>query len=145
MVSSLEKKIDALDRKHDETSSNISEQLKECASSDYEIVSSLAAENERLKVSLYGCNSTHAPFSVFRFVFLIDLMYHTSQALVSSLEKENSENDGNDSSNEQKEGTHVLNEEILTEDVLVDEMANKLAAENKDLYVSFFTKCILLH
>ncbi|VVB07275.1 unnamed protein product [Arabis nemorensis] len=105
LVRSLEKKIDALDRKHDETSSNISEQLKECASSDYEIVSSLAAENERLK------------------------------ALVSSLEKENSENDGNDSSNEQKEGTHVLNEEILTEDVLVDnEIANKLAAENKDLY-----------
>ncbi|KAG5391219.1 hypothetical protein IGI04_032760 [Brassica rapa subsp. trilocularis] len=49
LVSSLEEKIDALDRKHDETSSNITEQLKENVSSDYEIVSNLAAENERLK------------------------------------------------------------------------------------------------
>ncbi|CAH2038926.1 unnamed protein product [Thlaspi arvense] len=49
LVSSLEKKIDALDRKHDETSSNITEQLKENVSSDYEMVSNLAAENERLK------------------------------------------------------------------------------------------------
>ncbi|KAF2618048.1 hypothetical protein F2Q68_00038280 [Brassica cretica] len=37
LVSSLEEKIDALDRKHDETSSNITEQLKENVSSDYEI------------------------------------------------------------------------------------------------------------
>uniref|UniRef100_M4EP56 Uncharacterized protein n=1 Tax=Brassica campestris TaxID=3711 RepID=M4EP56_BRACM len=49
LVSSLEEKIDALDRKHDETSSNITEQLKENVSSDYEVVSNLAAENERLK------------------------------------------------------------------------------------------------
>ncbi|XP_010475122.1 PREDICTED: myosin-7 [Camelina sativa] len=49
LVSSLEEKIDALDRKHDETSSNITEQLKENVSSDYETVSNLAAENERLK------------------------------------------------------------------------------------------------
>ncbi|KFK31068.1 hypothetical protein AALP_AA6G064300 [Arabis alpina] len=105
LVSSLEKKIDALDRKYDETSSNISEQLKECASSDNEFVSNLAAENERLK------------------------------ALVSSLDKENSENDGNDSSDEQKEGTHVLEEDRLIEDVSVDnEMTYKLAAENKELY-----------
>ncbi|XP_056844387.1 myosin-10-like [Raphanus sativus] len=105
LVSSLEKKIDALDRKHDETSSNITEQLKESVSSDYEIVSDLAAENERLK------------------------------ALVSSLEKKNNENDGNDSPNEQKEGTHMLKEESLTEDVSVDsEMTNKLTAENKELY-----------
>ncbi|KAG2327810.1 hypothetical protein Bca52824_010538 [Brassica carinata] len=108
LVSSLEKKIDALDRKPDETSSNITEQLKESASSDYEIVSDLAAENERLK------------------------------ALVSSLEKKNIENNENDSPNEQKEGTHMLKEEGLTDDVSVDnEMINKLAAENKDLYVSF--------
>ncbi|KAF8092561.1 hypothetical protein N665_0411s0021 [Sinapis alba] len=105
LVSSLEKKIDALDRKHDETSSNITEQLKESVSSDYEIVSDLAAENERLK------------------------------ALVSSLEKKNKENDENDSPNEQKEGTHMLKQESLTADVSVDnEMINKLAAENKDLY-----------
>ncbi|XP_024016781.1 myosin-10 [Eutrema salsugineum] len=103
LVSSLEKKINALDRKHDETSSNIAEQLKD--TSDYEIVSNLAAENERLK------------------------------ALLSSLEKEKNENDGNDSSNEQKEGTRMLKEERLTEDASDDnEMTNKLAAENKDLY-----------
>lgn len=47
----MEEKIDALDRKHDETSSSITEQLKENVSSDYEIVSNLAAENERLKVA----------------------------------------------------------------------------------------------
>ncbi|KAF2568294.1 hypothetical protein F2Q68_00024548 [Brassica cretica] len=106
LVSSLEKKIDPLDRKHDETSSNITEQLKKSASSDYEIVSDLSAENERLK------------------------------ALVSSLEKKSNENDGNDSPNEQKEGTHMLKEEdSLTDDVSVDnEMTNKLAAENKELY-----------
>ncbi|CAA7049436.1 unnamed protein product [Microthlaspi erraticum] len=105
LVSSLEKKIDALDRKDDETSSNTTEQWKESASSDNEIVSNLAAENERLK------------------------------ALVSSLEKENNESDGNDSSNEQKEGTHMLEEESLIEDIEVDdEITNKLAAENKDLY-----------
>ncbi|CAN6825831.1 unnamed protein product [Brassica oleracea] len=106
LVSSLEKKIDALDRKHDETSSNFTEQLKESASSDYEIVSDLSAENERLK------------------------------ALVSSLEKKSNENDGNDSPNEQKEGTHMLKvEDSLTDDVSVDnEMNNKLAAENKELY-----------
>ncbi|KAJ0240162.1 Myosin-10 [Hirschfeldia incana] len=105
LVSSLEKKIDALDRKHDVTSSNITEQLKESASSDYEIVSDLAVENERLK------------------------------ALVSSLEKKSNENIGNDSPNEQKEGIHMLKEESLIEDVSVDnEMTNKLAAENKELY-----------
>ncbi|KAL0666971.1 hypothetical protein Bca4012_029675 [Brassica carinata] len=106
LVSSLEKKIDALDRKHEETSSNITEQLKESASSDYEIVSDLSAENERLK------------------------------ALVSSLEKKSNENDGSDSPNEQKEGTHMLKEEdSITDDVSVDnEMTNKLAAENKELY-----------
>ncbi|KAF8105261.1 hypothetical protein N665_0161s0057 [Sinapis alba] len=103
LVSSLEKKIDALDRKHDETSSNITEQLKESASSDYEIVSDLSAENERLK------------------------------ALVSSLEKENNEKDGSDSSNEQKEGTHRIKEEISTEDI-DNEMTKKLAAENKELF-----------
>ncbi|EOA39200.1 hypothetical protein CARUB_v10012168mg [Capsella rubella] len=67
LVSSLEEKIDALDRKHDETSSNITEQLKENVSSDYENVSNLVAENERLKalvgslekkVSERGINST---------------------------------------------------------------------------------------
>lgn len=47
----MEEKIDALDRKHDETSSNITEVLKENVSSDYEIVSNLSAENERLKVT----------------------------------------------------------------------------------------------
>ncbi|XP_033147606.1 myosin-10 isoform X2 [Brassica rapa] len=103
LVSSLEKKIDALDLKHDETSSNMREQLKESASSDYEIVSDLAAENERLK------------------------------ALVSSLEKKDNEND---SPTEHKEGTHILKEEeSVTDDVSVDnEMTNKLAAENKELY-----------
>ncbi|WZY92541.1 hypothetical protein YC2023_064870 [Brassica napus] len=106
LVSSLEKKIDALDRKHDETSSNITEKLKESASSDYEIVSDLAAENERLK------------------------------ALVSSLEKKDNEDNENDSPTENKEGTHILKEEeSLTDDVSVDnEMTNKLAAENKELY-----------
>ncbi|CAA0374310.1 unnamed protein product [Arabidopsis thaliana] len=105
LVSTLEKKIDSLDRKHDVTSSNISDQLKESASSDYEMLSNLAAENERLK------------------------------ALVSSLENENYENDGNDSPNEQKEGPQMLKEEILAEDFSIDdEMTNKLAAENKDLY-----------
>lgn len=65
-------------------------------------------------------------------------MYDISQALVSSLENENNENDGNESSNEQKEGPHMLEEERLAEDFLIDdEMTNKLAAENKDLYVSF--------
>lgn len=65
-------------------------------------------------------------------------MYDTSQALVSSLENGYNENDENDSSNEQKEGTHMLKEELLAEDVSVDdEMTNKLAAENRDLYVSF--------
>ncbi|CAH8358652.1 unnamed protein product [Eruca vesicaria subsp. sativa] len=87
LVSSLEKKIDALDRKHDETSSNITEQLKETASSDYEIVSDLAAENERLK------------------------------ALVSSLERENNEKDRSDSPNKKKEGTHLTEEESSTEDI----------------------------
>lgn len=52
LVSTLEKKIDSLDRKHDETSLNISDQLKESSSSDYDILSNLAAENERLKVNL---------------------------------------------------------------------------------------------
>lgn len=65
-------------------------------------------------------------------------MHDTSQALVNSLEKEDNENDGNDSSNGQKEGTHMLKEDILTEDVLDDnEITDKLAAENKELYVSF--------
>ncbi|XP_010413898.2 PREDICTED: myosin-10-like [Camelina sativa] len=101
LVSTLEKKINALDRKDDVTSSNISDQLKESASSDYEMLSKLAAENERLK------------------------------ALVSSLENGTNENDGNDSSNEQKEETHMLKEERLAEDVSVDnERTNKLAAEN---------------
>ncbi|KAJ4907183.1 Myosin-10 [Raphanus sativus] len=103
LVSSLEEKIDALDRKHDETSSNITEQLKESASSDYEIVSDLAAENERLK------------------------------ALVSSLEKKNNKKDGSDSSNEQKERTHMIKEESSTEDT-DNEMTKKLAAENKELF-----------
>ncbi|CAH2059643.1 unnamed protein product [Thlaspi arvense] len=105
LVSSLEKKIDALDREHGETSSNITEMLKESASSDYETVSNLAAENERLK------------------------------ALVSSLVKEDDESDGNDSSNEQKEGIQMQEEESLTEDISSDnEMTKKLAAENKELY-----------
>ncbi|EFH57530.1 hypothetical protein ARALYDRAFT_321053 [Arabidopsis lyrata subsp. lyrata] len=105
LVTTLEKKIDALDGKHYVTSSNISDQLKESATSDYEMLSNLAAENERLK------------------------------ALVSSLENENNENDGNESSNEQKEGPHMLEEERLAEEFLIDdEMTNKLAAENKDLY-----------
>lgn len=57
---------------------------------------------------------------------------------MSSLENENYENDGNDSPNEQKEGPQMLKEEILAEDFSIDdEMTNKLAAENKDLYVSF--------
>ncbi|KAG2320268.1 hypothetical protein Bca52824_013481 [Brassica carinata] len=101
LVSSLEEKIDALDRKHDETSSNITEQLKENVSSDYEIVSNLAAENERLK------------------------------ALVGSLEKKIN---GNNSSDGQKEGNHILKEESLAEDASTDEeKVNKLAAQNKDL------------
>ncbi|XP_023640678.1 myosin-10 isoform X4 [Capsella rubella] len=105
LVSTLEQKINALDGKHDETSSNILDELKESASSDYEMLSNLAAENERLK------------------------------ALVSSLENETNEDDGNGSSNELKEKTRMVKEERLAEDVSVDkEMADKLAAENKDLY-----------
>ncbi|VVA89970.1 unnamed protein product [Arabis nemorensis] len=105
LVSSLEEKIDALDRKHDETSSNITEQLKENASSEYEIVSNLAAENERLK------------------------------ALVDSLEKKINEGDRTNSSDGQKEGKSMLKEESLTEDASIDndERVNKLAAQNKDL------------
>ncbi|CAH2075868.1 unnamed protein product [Thlaspi arvense] len=51
LVTSSEKKIDAFGRKHDETSSNITEKLKENVSSDHEMVSNLAAENKRLKVT----------------------------------------------------------------------------------------------
>ena len=63
---------------------------------------------------------------------------------MSSLEKKSNENDGNDSPNEQKEGTHMLKvEDSLTDDVSVDnEMNNKLAAENKELYVSFCKRFI---
>ena len=65
------------------------------------------------------------------------------QALVSSLEKENNKKDGSDSSNEQKEeGTHMIKEESSTEDI-DNEMTKKLAAENKELFVSFFRQCIL--
>ena len=66
---------------------------------------------------------------------------------MSSLEKKSNENDGSDSPNEQKEGTHMLKEEdSITDDVSVDnEMTNKLAAENKELYVSFCNRFILLH
>lgn len=71
-------------------------------------------------------------------------MYATSQALVSSLEKKDNEND---SPTEHKEGTHILKEEeSVTDDVSVDnEMTNKLAAENKELYVSFCDRFILFH
>ena len=63
---------------------------------------------------------------------------------MSSLEKKSNENDGNDSPNEQKEGTHMLKvEDSLTDDVSVDnEMNNKLATENKELYVSFCKRFI---
>ena len=66
-------------------------------------------------------------------------MYATSQALVSSLENKDNEGNENDSPTEHKEGTHILKEEeSVTDDVSVDnEMTNKLAAENKELYVSF--------
>ncbi|KFK42801.1 hypothetical protein AALP_AA1G040500 [Arabis alpina] len=105
LVSSLEEKIDALDRKHDETSSNITEQLKENVTSDYEIVSNLSAENERLK------------------------------ALVDSLEKKIDESDRNNSSDGHKERKSMLKEESLAEDASIDndERVNKLAAQNKDL------------
>lgn len=56
-------------------------------------------------------------------------MYDTFQALVSSLEKE-------------KEGAHMIKEESSTEDI-DNEMTKKLAAENKELFVSFFRQCIL--
>ncbi|CAA7015314.1 unnamed protein product [Microthlaspi erraticum] len=105
LVSSLEEKIDALDRKHDETSSSITEQLKENVSSDYEVVSYLAAENQRLK------------------------------ALVDSLEKKIEESDGNNSSDGKTEGKSMLEEEeSLTDNGWTDsERINRLAAHNKDL------------
>lgn len=53
-----------------------------------------------------------------------------------SLEKKIDESDGNNSSDGQKEGKHILKEESLTEDASTDnERVNKLA--NKDLNVSF--------
>ncbi|XP_010522441.1 PREDICTED: myosin-7 [Tarenaya hassleriana] len=104
LVSSLEKKIDALDRKHDETSSNITEKLKENVSFDHERMSRLTVENERLK------------------------------ALLSSLEKKVDEKDGNYLSEGQREETNMSKDEKLTEDDSFDnERAKKLAAENNEL------------
>jgi len=82
----MEEKIDELDRKHDETSPNITEKLKEDVSFDYEIVSNLEAENERLKVIFLQMYSTTKETQMdqtcstkcFQFISPIDLMNGTT-------------------------------------------------------------------
>ncbi|XP_020870370.1 myosin-7 isoform X1 [Arabidopsis lyrata subsp. lyrata] len=103
LVSSLEEKIDALDRKHDETSSNITEQLKENVSSDYESVSNLAAENERLK------------------------------ALVGSLEKKINESGNYSTDEQKEGKRVLKEESLTEDALIDNERVKKLADENKDL------------
>ncbi|CAL9213704.1 unnamed protein product [Arabidopsis halleri] len=103
LVSSLEEKIDALDRKHDETSSNITEQLKENVSSDYESVSYLAAENERLK------------------------------ALVGSLEETINESGNNSTYEQKEGKHILKEESLTEDASIDNERVKKLADENKDL------------
>ena len=82
----MEEKIDELDRKHDETSPNITEKLKEDVSFDYEIVSNLEAETERLKVIFLQMYSTTKETQMdqtcstkcFQFISPIDLMNETT-------------------------------------------------------------------
>ncbi|AAB80627.1 Strong similarity to Arabidopsis myosin MYA1 (gb/Z28389) [Arabidopsis thaliana] len=122
LVSSMEEKIDELDRKHDETSPNITEKLKEDVSFDYEIVSNLEAENERLKVIFLQMYSTTK-----------ETQMDQTCSTKCSLEKKINES-GNNSTDEQEEGKYILKEESLTEDASIDnERVKKLADENKDL------------
>ncbi|CAE5956532.1 unnamed protein product [Arabidopsis arenosa] len=103
LVSSLEEKIDALDRKYDETSSNTTEQLKENVSSDYESMSNLAAENERLK------------------------------ALVGSLEKKINESGNYSTDEQKEGKRVLKEESLTEDASIDNERVKKLADENKDL------------
>ncbi|CAH8389372.1 unnamed protein product [Eruca vesicaria subsp. sativa] len=101
LVSSLQRKTDGSEIKDEETSKTSVDRIKhKVPVIDNDVIIKLEAENQQLK------------------------------ALVSSLEKKHNQNDGNDSPNKPKEGTHMLKEEDVTVD---NEMINKLAAENKDL------------
>ncbi|VYS44998.1 unnamed protein product [Arabidopsis thaliana] len=103
LVSSMEEKIDELDRKHDETSPNITEKLKEDVSFDYEIVSNLEAENERLK------------------------------ALVGSLEKKINESGNNSTDEQEEGKYILKEESLTEDASIDNERVKKLADENKDL------------
>ncbi|KAL0797347.1 hypothetical protein Bca101_052521 [Brassica carinata] len=89
-----------------------------------EMSNDLSAENEQLKLK-------ENVSSDYEIVSNLAAENERLKALVGSLEKKIN---GNNSSDGQKEGNHILKEESLAEDASTDEeKVNKLAAQNKDL------------